>query len=475
MYLNSIELNDFKCYQGTHKFTFDKINLVSGTNGVGKSTISVHAILFILYGYSENSLDSLKCKFVLNPKTYACMTLTYLGNDYEIKRSIPTHISIKVNGIESTLATNTLKQEELKKLFKDVEFFKRFRLLDLKDSINILEQGNSALRKTLVDLDDSIDIGTVRTNLTAKQNERNRLNKDTNVLYTHAPLQSRLTALMFGLKDINAMLQTYEAQLIGDERLLNTFNNTKSNIDTLKRIETNTNHTASTTCHCPTCKQLLPNTTQKKIVGDSAKLIKEYDDKLSILVSDISNQIDLITQLKATKCKLINKKMITQKYIQRLEARLQQKEFIYTTKDVEVMKSSVRELDGFTTFFITEKLQRIEPLINSLLGKLGFTVTFSVDAKNNFDIKLLNNNNGTEFVYKELSNGQRLFVTVAFQLALLMEKNESGLVVADEGFSSLSGTNLDLMFDLFKNSPFQLVSIVHRFQTNDASIKNIQL
>ena len=163
------------------------------------------------------------------------------------------------------------------------------------------------------------------------------------------------------------------------------------------------------------------------------------------------------------------------KYIQRLEARLQQKEFIYTTKDVEVMKGSVRELDGFTTFFITEKLQRIEPLINSLLSKLGFTVTFSVDAKNNFDIKLLNNNNGTEFVYKELSNGQRLFVTVAFQLALLMEKNESGLMVADEGFSSLSGTNLDLMFDLFKNSPFQLVSIVHRFQTNDASIKNINL
>ena len=110
-----------------------------------------------------------------------------------------------------------------------------------------------------------------------------------------------------------------------------------------------------------------------------------------------------------------------------------------------------------------------------MLSKLGFTVTFRVDAKNNFDIKLLNNNNGTEFVYKELSNGQRLFVTVAFQLALLMEKNESGLVVADEGLSSLDGANLNIMLELFKNSPFQLIAIVHRFQTNDTSIKNIQL
>ena len=475
MYINSITVSDFKSFMGIHTFDLSKINLVSGQNGIGKSTLALHSILFAIYGYSENPLDKLQCRFVSNPKTYVSINLTYNGDNYIIKRSIPTHISIQVNGVESTLANNTLKQKELERLFKDTEFFRRFRMIDIKDSINILEQGNSALRKTLVDLDDSIDIGTVRTNLMAKQNESNRLNKDTNVLYTHAPLQSRLTALMFGLKDINVALQNCDADIFVNERHLNEFTREKSKWESYKTVQTNTNHVASTTCHCPTCKQLLPNTAKKLVVGDSAKLIKEYDDKITILIQDISNQIDILNQFKATKCRLINKKMVTQKYIQRLEARLQQKEFIYTTKDVEIMKGSVRELDGFTTFFITEKLQRIEPLINSLLSKLGFTVTFSVDAKNNFDIKLLNNNNGTEFVYKELSNGQRLFVTVAFQLALLMEKNESGLMVADEGFSSLSGTNLDLMFDLFKNSPFQLVSIVHRFQTNDASIKNINL
>ena len=96
---------------GINTFDLSKINLVSGQNGIGKSTLALHSILFAIYGYSENPLDKLQCRFVSNPKTYVSINLTYNGDNYIIKRSIPTHISIQVNGVESTLANNTLKQK----------------------------------------------------------------------------------------------------------------------------------------------------------------------------------------------------------------------------------------------------------------------------------------------------------------------------------------------------------------------------
>ena len=275
MYINSITVSDFKSFMGIHTFDLSKINLVSGQNGIGKSTLALHSILFAVYGYSENPLDKLQCRFVSNPKTYVCIDLTYNGDNYIIKRSIPTHISIKVNGVESTLANNTLKQKELERLFKDTEFFRRFRMIDIKDSINILEQGNSALRKTLVDLDDSIDIGTVRTNLMTKQNERNRLNKDTNVLYTHAPLQSRLTALQRGFIDLSTALTQTDMNLILNERLLSNYNGRRIQASEWKTLAESTKHTVNATCHCPTCQQVLPNTNKNLILTQSATTIKE--------------------------------------------------------------------------------------------------------------------------------------------------------------------------------------------------------
>ena len=473
MYLNRITLSDFKSYAGVHTFTYNKINLISGGNGIGKSTLALHGLLFVLYGHSEVPIASLTTKLLANPKTYVEIELEHLGKQYIIKRSIPTNIDITVDGIKSTLVNNTLKQKELENIFKDVTFFKQFRMVDIIAGINILEQGNQALRKTLVSFDDAIDIGTVRTNLLGKLSERSKLNKDENVLFTHYPSDARLTALKDGVINLNGPRNKYDADLRYNENVLYDLSTKLGSFESHKRNLMNSSKVVHNTGTCPFCRQSLPHVAQT--IVDVTTELSEVQNKLNSLNTDINNQRDIITHIKSIKNNLVEKQQRGLKYIQRLEARLQQKDFIYTTKDVEVIKCSVKELDGFTTFYITEKLQRIEPLINALLGKLGFTVTFDVDDKSNFDITLINNKNGTEFKYKELSNGQRLFVTVAFQLALLMEKNESGLIIADECFSSLSLPSLEQMFELFKNSPFQLVSIVHRFTTSDVSIKNIQL
>lgn len=475
MYIKKVTLNDYKCFVGKHEFTFDKINLVSGKNGVGKSTLALHSILFGIYGYTEVNISSLSPRLLTNPNTYVEIELSYNGIDFIIKRSIPTNISIKVNGIESTLANNQLKQKYLEDFFQDVEFFRKFRMIDIKDSINILEQGNQALRKTLVNFDDSMDISTIRTNLSAKKIERDKYNKDTSVLYTHYPSDKRLKVLANSLSKVIKELSGVEADIRENESILYEIANRKTSYLTKKAYLTTNKNSVMATNNCPVCKQQVQKSNQATILGDFSQQINKLDNEIVIATDDWKTQQEVLNCCKEAKVWLLKKRDIALKYIHRMEARLKQKDYIYTTKDVELMKKCIGELDGFTVFFITEKLQRLEPLINTILSKLGFVVQFDIDSKNNFDITLIDNNKGAEFKYKDLSNGQRLLVTVAFQLALLMEKNESGIIIADEGFSSLDQDNLELMFDLFKNSSFQLISIVHRFDTKDPSVKNIGL
>lgn len=53
---------------------------------------------------------------------------------------------------------------------------------------------------------------------------------------------------------------------------------------------------------------------------------------------------------------------------------------------------------------------------------------------------------------------------MAVKMALLLDKGESGLIISDEGMSSLSKENLHLMFELIREFPFQLLAVVHRYE-----------
>jgi len=153
----------------------------------------------------------------------------------------------------------------------------------------------------------------------------------------------------------------------------------------------------------------------------------------------------------------------------RLETAIKQKNFKYTKKDVLVMDKCIKELDNFYGYFITEWIKTLEPIINSILDKIGFKITF----KNDFDLVL--SKDGEEYSYKDLSTGQRLILSIALKLSILLERNERGLLIADEGLSSLDETNLDYIIKLFNDLPFQLIAIIHRFETEQENINIISL
>ena len=103
------------------------------------------------------------------------------------------------------------------------------------------------------------------------------------------------------------------------------------------------------------------------------------------------------------------------------------------------------------------------------LERIEFKITF----KDDFDIVL--HKEGEEYSYKDLSTGQKLILSIALKIAILLERNEKGILVADEGLSSLDGENLEYIIKLFKDFPFQLMAVVHRFSTEGDYVNKIEL
>lgn len=472
MLIKRITVNDWKRYVGTHSFTFFKINLISGENGAGKTSIALHPILFAIYGYSDNTLSNLHPRGLVNPTTWVEVELVHLNKTYIIKRFYPTKLLVYIDGVELKLANNQLKQAELEKIFYNVEYFRKFRMVDIIAGVNILEQGQANLRKTLVNFDNMIDLSNVRKSLLDKKSIREQFNKDTSVLYRHFPSEDRRNALEYKLQTINSSIAEQDKEISENESYVYDLSNKIGRLSAQKNgLAQQKNKLLST--NCPTCGQAVKINKQKELLEQVNRDIVSINENMITLQEDMNLQKEIVSNLKASKQNMLKGKDRVVRLMQRLEARLKQKDYIWTNADVEIMKQAIKEVDGFSTYYITEKLKNLEPLINNILNKVGFSIKFNVDDKNNFDIKITNK--GQQYVYSELSNGERLLITTAFQLALLMEKNETGIVIADEGFSSLSDKNLNLIMDLFINSPFQLVAIVHRYTSTDLNVNNIKI
>ena len=98
---------------------------------------------------------------------------------------------------------------------------------------------------------------------------------------------------------------------------------------------------------------------------------------------------------------------------------------------------------------------------------------FKINDKGKFSITL--QKESIEYDYKDLSTGQKLILQIAFKLALLLNKGETGLIIADEGLSSLANENLIYMLDMFDNYPFQLIYITHIPHNYPHGVKLIDL
>ena len=556
MKIKSISLNNFKNFEGKHTFDFEKMTLIAGENGAGKSTI-LEGLVFIIWGYTAHGAIS---DIPTRTKAKSCSAgavLSYLGHEIEVIRHFPLKIIVKVDGKALNLSTAEAN-DYLITTFGTREFFMNFILLDAGNpESNLLEKGPTTLKKIIFAGTDT-RFNLTREKLSIIKQERERLNGSSVILYKHYPSEKRLNTLTTNLVDIgnslviadddikasdsaikrceislseNKQRIKYLADQIGNignirSSLDSKLRNAESRVDTLRLAIKNCEQTCEKlqkqelavkeTNKCYTCNRLLETQTADEIIKarekerteevnkinnfdaeiiekqDEIKIIQEnivkereqkaeeykkesvdlkkssvdYEEEIinykSVSEQEKTNRVALVIQ----KEKITNLKM-------KLEGRLKQKEFIYTEQDVIVAKKAIEEIDKLSSYYLCESVKTLEPIINSVLDKINFKVSFDVDLKGKFNILL--EKEGIQYKNADLSTGEKLILQIAFKLAILMRENKSDLLVCDEGLGSLDINNLEHILEIIRSVNTQLIMVLHRYEPTDNEIKVIKL
>ena len=458
MIIKKIVLENFKNFEGRHSFNFDNINLIKGKNGSGKSTLIRIAPAFCIYGYSDVPLEKLPTR----GKSKSCRVEVHF-DDCIIAREYPTKIYIQeVNYPPMIFANNRVAQEWLNNKFQNVDYFRKFRMIDLQQGINILEEGKTSLRKTLCSFNEDM-FNKIRKNLQIKKKEREIYNRDNlNIDTIHFPSEKRLHAIQIGLLNLSEEVYSIEKELSEEQRNLTNLISNRMRLQSQKEGFTNQKIQLLKNSACPTCNRRTNKDIKLKILNDFNKNISEINDKIISFIDKIDNQKEEVYYFKSYKEKILKRKDRISEIRYKLETIVKQKDYKWVTKDVEVIKQAIKELDNFSSYYITEWIKILEPIMNDILSKIGFQITFDIDNKGDIDINLIKD--GKEYNYKDLSSGQKLITSIAFQLSLLLESNKEGFIIADEGFSNLDTENLKLILELFKNLPFQLLCVIHRLE-----------
>jgi len=468
MYLKKITIENFNNFECSRSFEFDKINLIIGKNGSGKTTIGQEAILFCTHGYSDRPLGDFPTKW--SDKKSCKVTSEF--EDITITREYPTKLSIIEDGIENTLTTSAEKQAYLTKKFKNIEYFRKFRMLDVKKGINILEQGKTSLLKTLFSFHESY-FNDIRSKLLEKKRDRELFNKDTAVIYKHAPSIARFNYLDTSILALTEEMYSLDKELSTVNARLYSVNSKKGSIESQLTTERTNKYKLLKESRCPTCMRRTEETIKRDLLKRFNLSIIELDEKMKYVISTIEEEKDLYNYLNKSKVDLQSKKSKLSNLRQRLDARIKQKDYKWTDQDVLIFKKAIEEFDNFCNYYIVEWVKILEPLINQVINKIGYNIRFEQDLKGRLDIKLTKDE--IEYSYKDLSSGQKLVLTVAFQLAILLEREEEGMIIADEGFSSLDSDNLGHIFELFRQLPFQLICVIHRYGNVPEDINVIKL
>lgn len=469
MIIKKIKLKNFKNFT-QKEVKLDKLVFIRGSNGSGKTTIALHSLLFALYGYAvADSLKSLPTRNIAKSCKVE-VELDHSDHTYKIVRYYPTKLIIYEDGKELEFVSNTEAQEYINELVGDRINFQKFRIIDAyTKETNFLEEGQTTIKRILFNNSDEI-FNNIRNKLLQIKHEREIFCKDKAVIYTHYPSEKRLQLISSKLDKINLQKSKLDSTIRSIESDAYSITRTVGKLEAEKENLKRKRDKLLENKKCYACNQAVSESLQKGLLTEIGIEVKSINTMLQTKLSEQQNLKEIIASQKEIKEKLIPKTQKLLDYKVKLEGRLKQKAYKYTEKDILIVKRAISEVDRLSTYYLTESIKILEPIINSVLEKIQFNVRFTVSDKNKFTITL--QKEGIEYKYKDLSTGQKLILQIGFKLALLLERGEDGVVIADEGMSSLDENNLNHIIELFKQFPFQLLFVLHRMQTKICPICN---
>lgn len=468
MIIRAIKFTNLRSFKEA-EITFNKINHITGYNldnfdgnGVGKTTI-VHAVLLLLGG--SKLVDINLDKFVNDTAKLAVIEgmIECNGDILEIQRTVKSSgtstLKVIVNGQDPECKTSTDYQNLIFDYIGNIENFKKFRLLDSNSGINILDFTSGQLRKTLMSLcQDKFD--AIRAKLLNKKTEFEKYNKDL-VLSKHSPSESRLQILEKAIKELDtSKLNSIVKKIQEHQNDKNKLLMEQGRISQDKDIKLKQLQKMQSLAECPTCLQKVTSEYKAPIIKDLNTKLTECAGKIQEIATDISMYNDILKEEETNKNEIYQQKQRIVLLKQKLETRLQQKDYKYSQKDIEIAKKAIEVIDEFANYYVVEWINTIEPIVNSYLNKLNMQLHFNASEAGKLEI-IINRGEKT-YTYNQLSQGEKIFISTLFKIALLLERQEQGCIFADESFDCLSYENLTRIIDIISNLPIQLVFVTHQ-------------
>jgi DNA repair exonuclease SbcCD ATPase subunit len=472
MIIKSLELHNFKGFKH-YKVDFSPITFIKGQNGIGKSTLGKEAHLFCVYGYiGKDKLIDLPNKDIKAKSCWVMEEIELNGTLYRIKRSYPTKLEIWEDNLSLKFATNAEAQLRLKQLFGDVNKFKRFRMIDKNAGINFLEEGQVALKKTLFSVSQD-KLNEMRDKLAKIKYERDMYNKDKLNASPHYPSEERLNTLELSVSKLKGKLTPLTREKNEFENDIRNYTRKQGQLEARKKTVTWEKNQLLEDKYCYACKQSLKKDNQEEMLKQRNEELISLNEELKQNIDIIEESKEMLIQIQENYDTIYPNITRLQNLIGKLETRIKQKAYKYNSADVEIVKKAIKELDNISSKCLVQSIEVLEPIINSVLEKINFKLRFDVNAKGKFALIL--EKDGIKYPYNALSDGQKLVLQVSFKLALMLEQGEEGLMIADEGFSSLDKENLLHILTIIGEFPIQLIFMLHSGLEMPEGIKTVEL
>jgi len=486
----------------------NKSTLIVGHNGAGKSTI-LDALSFGLFGKPHRSVSKNQLINSVNLKnTVVEVEFNTHGTDFKIVRGIkPNIFEIWQDGVMIDQSASVrdyqkyLEQNILKLTHKS---FHQIVVLGSSSFIPFMQLPSNHRREVIEDLLDINIFSKMKIILKERvQENKAKFKANTAELEVLKGKIQYLSSHIDSVKEINKKVHN-ENNKLNDQidrdidklkvRGMNILNElpevsqdalselNKISIDlNTKQAETNKSISDLTKEHsfymnndsCPTCSQDLSQQLKADRINsikESAKSLKEQNDKLTSEKNDNDVKIEDIKSLLDTHRKLTNEMKNIQTQINMLEtSKVQKKEEVDLSNEISELKtlktkadecaSEVQELatkglyfdvaqellkdSGIRTKIIKEYLPVMSTLINKYLQTLDFFVHFNLDESFNETIK---SRHRDTFVYSNFSEGekQRIDLSLLFawrQVAKMKNSTNTNLLILDETFDSSLDTD----------------------------------